>query len=112
MITSIQNMVIRDETADQISASISQLLEAEAAWSRGNFTASAVEASKAEAAAESSFFHATMLSMLYFPDDHKSAVYIPFFVPALVPLVLALLREGKSMRQESRMAKELASKQE
>ena len=41
------------------------------------------------------FFDKGILSMLYFPDDHKMAVYIPYFVPVLLPLLVGILREGK-----------------
>ena len=41
------------------------------------------------------FFDKGILSLLYFPDDHKMAVYIPYFVPVLLPLLVGVLREGK-----------------
>jgi hypothetical protein len=31
--------------------------------------------------AESAFFDPTMVSLLYFPDEHKYAVYMPLFTP-------------------------------
>ena len=31
--------------------------------------------------------------MLYFPDEHKYAIYTPLFGPLALPLVLALLKE-------------------
>lgn len=34
-----------------------------------------------------------MVSMLYFPDEHKYAIYTPLFGPLALPLVMALLRE-------------------
>ncbi len=40
--------------------------------------------------AESVFFDETMLSLLYFPDEHKYAVYLPLFLPILLPLVGSL----------------------
>jgi len=48
--------------------------------------------------AESAFFDPTMVSMLYFPDEHRYAVYMPFFVPIAVPLLLAAKAEWKSRR--------------
>jgi phosphatidylinositol glycan class S len=45
---------------------------------------------QATTASEEAFFHPTMLSMLYFPDDHKMAVYIPYFVPVLLPVSLLM----------------------
>jgi Phosphatidylinositol-glycan biosynthesis class S protein len=34
-----------------------------------------------------------MVSMLYFPDEHKYAIYTPLFGPLALPLLMALLRE-------------------
>lgn len=36
-----------------------------------------------------------MVSLLYFPDEHKYAVYMPFFVPVSVPVLVACLKELK-----------------
>mmetsp|Transcript_5355 Transcript_5355/g.12528 ORF Transcript_5355/g.12528 Transcript_5355/m.12528 type:complete len:92 (+) Transcript_5355:692-967(+) len=30
---------------------------------------------------------------LYFPDDHKFAIYVPYFVPVLLPIFMGLVRE-------------------
>jgi hypothetical protein len=43
--------------------------------------------------AEKAFFDDKMVSMLYFPDEHKYAIYTPLFGPLALPLVMALLRE-------------------
>ena len=34
-----------------------------------------------------------MVSKLYFPDEHKYAIYTPLFGPLALPLFMALLRE-------------------
>jgi phosphatidylinositol glycan class S len=49
-------------------------------------------AKNAIVASESAFFDKTMVSMLYLPSEHIYAMYMPFFVPALIPIV-GLLRE-------------------
>ena len=38
-----------------------------------------------------------MVSMLYFPDEHKYAIYTPLFGPLALPLLMALLRELHGM---------------
>jgi GPI-anchor transamidase subunit S len=43
--------------------------------------------------AEKAFFDDKMVSMLYFPDEHKYAIYTPLFGPLALPLVMALLKE-------------------
>ena len=47
--------------------------------------------------AEKAFFDDKMVSMLYFPDEHKYAIYTPLFGPLALPLVMALLREVQGM---------------
>jgi phosphatidylinositol glycan class S len=47
--------------------------------------------------AEKAFFDDKMVSMLYFPDEHKYAIYTPLFGPLALPLLMALLRELQRM---------------
>jgi phosphatidylinositol glycan class S len=58
---------------------------------------------RAKHMAEAAFFNPTMVSLLYFPDEHKFAVFMPFFVPVLVPLVWALVAEFKAYRAQRRL---------
>jgi len=45
-------------------------------------------------------FNHEMLAMLYFPDEHKWAVYTPLFGPLAVPLLVALIREVKEWQKQ------------
>lgn len=45
-----------------------------------------------------------MLALLYFPDEHKYAIYTPLFGPVAVPLIVALIKEIK-LWKENRKAK-------
>ncbi|CAK7262420.1 GPI transamidase component [Sporothrix epigloea] len=47
----------------------------------------------AEAEAEKAFFEKSMVGQLYFPDEHKVAVYLPLLGPVGVPMVMGLLNE-------------------
>jgi phosphatidylinositol glycan class S len=40
-----------------------------------------------------------MLALLYFPAEHKYAVYTPLFAPVAVPLLVTLLREVSAWRK-------------
>ncbi|GAC96405.1 hypothetical protein PHSY_003985 [Pseudozyma hubeiensis SY62] len=66
---------------------------------------------EAHALSNRAFFNPDMLGLLYFPDEHKYAVYTPLFAPLLVPLIvttvkllkeLAETRAGKKSRMRSR----------
>jgi phosphatidylinositol glycan class S len=58
-------------------------------------------AQAASLATRASFNH-EMLAMLYFPDEHKWAVYTPLFGPVAVPLLVALSREIKEYKRRRR----------
>ncbi|UZJ56106.1 hypothetical protein CBS101457_005426 [Exobasidium rhododendri] len=45
------------------------------------------------------FFNPSMLGQLYFPDEHKYAVYTPLFGPLAVPLLVAGVRLFKERRK-------------
>eukprot|EP00658_Telonema_sp_P-2_P067684 TRINITY_DN56614_c0_g1_i1.p1 TRINITY_DN56614_c0_g1~~TRINITY_DN56614_c0_g1_i1.p1 ORF type:complete len:149 (+),score=26.56 TRINITY_DN56614_c0_g1_i1:408-854(+) len=42
--------------------------------------------------------HPTMVSMLYFPDEFKAAMYLPYLLPVLLPLVKGFSDELKIWR--------------
>jgi phosphatidylinositol glycan class S len=54
---------------------------------------------------EKAFFDPTMVSMLYFPDEHKYAIYMPLFVPVSVPLIMAVLKQIKEAKKRKNEAK-------
>ncbi|KAL7415476.1 phosphatidylinositol-glycan biosynthesis class S protein [Mrakia frigida] len=56
--------------------------------------------SKALALSSRAFFNPTMLGLLYFPDEHKYAVYTPLFAPVGVPLIVALVKAVKKRRKD------------
>ncbi|GAA5910726.1 GPI-anchor transamidase GPI17 [Sporobolomyces salmoneus] len=65
--------------------------------------------SLAQELANKAYFDPSLLPMLYFPQEHKYAVYTPLFGPVSVPLVVGLIRElkeWKKRRKEKVEAKE------
>ncbi|TVY92362.1 GPI transamidase component-like protein [Lachnellula willkommii] len=56
----------------------------------------------AEEAAEKAFFEKSMVGQVYFPDEHKIAVYLPLLGPVAVPLVMGVLKEVKAWRKRRR----------
>ncbi|KAL6079119.1 GPI transamidase component [Balamuthia mandrillaris] len=50
-------------------------------------------AKEALEASESAFFDDQMVSLLYFPDEHELAIYLPHFAPVFWPIAVALLWE-------------------
>lgn len=72
----------------------------------GDYASSLAHSIRAVERAERAFFNPTMVSMLYFPDEHKYAIYMPLFVPISVPLIMVLVKEVKEMRQRRKAEKE------
>lgn len=64
----------------------------------------------AEEEAERAFFEKSMVGQLYFPDEHKIAVYMPLLGPVAVPLVTGLIKElrrlAKRRKQKAEDAQE------
>ncbi|GFP59902.1 GPI transamidase component PIG-S homolog [Trichoderma asperellum] len=54
----------------------------------------------AEEEAERAFFEKSMVGQLYFPDEHKIAVYLPLLGPIFVPLIMGLIYETKRIIKE------------
>ncbi|KAI1463243.1 phosphatidylinositol-glycan biosynthesis class S protein [Daldinia caldariorum] len=52
----------------------------------------------ADVEAERAFFEKSMVGQLYFPDEHKIAVYLPLLGPVGVPLVIGLLSQIKAWK--------------
>jgi phosphatidylinositol glycan class S len=53
----------------------------------------------AEEEAERAFFEKSMVGQVYFPDEHKIAVYLPLLGPVGVPLVMGVVKEVKAWRK-------------
>ena len=63
----------------------------------GEFSEALRNARIAESEAEKGFFEKSMVGQVYFPDEHKVAVYLPLLGPVAVPLIMSALKELKSM---------------
>ncbi|KAI1784545.1 phosphatidylinositol-glycan biosynthesis class S protein [Ganoderma leucocontextum] len=58
------------------------------------------------------FFNPGMLALLYFPAEHKYAVYTPLFASIAAPLVGAVLREIAAWRRARRAAQQQQQQQQ
>lgn len=55
---------------------------------------------------ERAFFEKSMVGQLYFPDEHKIAVYLPLLGPASLPLIMGLVAEVKRWIARRKQKKE------
>ena len=68
----------------------------------GRFGEALKHAVISEIEAERGFFEKSMVGQVYFPDEHKVAVYLPLLGPVAVPLVMSALKEIKRLWTDSR----------
>lgn len=104
----LQSIAIPKSVASSVDATISHLNQACANMREGRYHAALVNARTAEEEAEQAFFEPSMVGQVYFPDEHKVAVYVPLLGPMAVPLVIALLNEMKKLLQEMRKSRKKA----
>ncbi|KAJ3031143.1 UNVERIFIED_CONTAM: hypothetical protein HDU68_006274 [Siphonaria sp. JEL0065] len=116
LIESMENMVVLDHIRDEITLSLKSIYKVQQILSSSNALSIdelgqnqydvALAASRvAITAAERAFFDPTMVSLLYFPDEHKLAVYLPLFLPVLVPLFSTIVQEIKKKIQQRKDVK-------
>ena len=118
LVDRIENMPVRDDVRDDVQNSLHALMKASdyskclydypdsnrtmqmfdssSASLHQTFTYSAEALSLASRA----FFNPGMLALLYFPAEHKYAVYTPLFASTIIPLAVAALREFAAWRRE------------
>ncbi|KAA8647441.1 hypothetical protein EYZ11_004046 [Aspergillus tanneri] len=92
---SLPSIPIPASVATSVSTTLSHLSSACTNLQEGRFHAALANARIAESEAERSFFEKSMVGQVYFPDEHKVAVYLPLLGPVGVPLVVGLLKEIK-----------------
>ncbi|KAJ2696593.1 GPI transamidase component [Coemansia sp. IMI 209128] len=88
LVESMENMVVMDEIKVQVDQSLSALRSIPQAL-ESHLRAFEL-AANASNSAEGAFFDPSMVSLLYFPDQHKYAIYLPFFLPVTIPLLAAI----------------------
>lgn len=64
---------------------------------QGRFPSALENARIAEMEAEKAFFERSMVGQVYFPDEHKMAVYLPLLGPIAVPLIMSALKELRAV---------------
>jgi len=100
LLLNLPNIPVQDDIQILISESLSSLNESMYALEKGDFEGAFRASQHALAAAEGAFFDPKMIAMLYFPDEHKYAIYTPLFVPICFPLLSGLWHEYKSYKNK------------
>ncbi|KAG2008391.1 hypothetical protein CC2G_013826 [Coprinopsis cinerea AmutBmut pab1-1] len=104
LVKRIENMPIGKSVSDDVHNALESLNKVYTLTSTSlsqTFTYSA----KAFNYASRAFFNPGMLALLYFPAEHKYAIYTPLFSTAMAPLIITALREVKAWRKERGQAR-------
>jgi phosphatidylinositol glycan class S len=94
---SLASIPIPATVASSVSTTLAQLSATCSHLREGRFGAALASARIAETEAERSFFEKSMVGQVYFPDEHKVAVYLPLLGPIGVPLLVSLMKELKRL---------------
>ncbi|XP_030751200.1 GPI transamidase component PIG-S-like [Sitophilus oryzae] len=90
LLSEIKSIVISDEIADKVNVAVENINAAEELILKGKLDDALVKAKVAFQNSEEAFGHPSLLALLYFPDDQKYAIYIPLFLPVMIPVVMSL----------------------
>ena len=96
----LPSIAIPDSVAHSAQSTISHLHQACNDLREGRVHAALEAARVAELEAEKAFFERSMVGQVYFPDEHKVAVYLPLLGPVAVPLVMAVVKEVRAWRKK------------
>ncbi|TPX37638.1 hypothetical protein SmJEL517_g00595 [Synchytrium microbalum] len=105
LVTDMGNMVVKDEIKILVEGSLSALKEVKEGIKHNHVDASMSAARRATVLAEEAFFNPTMVSLLYFPTEHRYAVYMPLFVPVAVPFLAVIIKDFRVWMEARRAFK-------
>jgi len=93
----IPTMTIRDKIAQRVKSAL-HISQEEGHVASPTWT----EAKNAFVQSDRAFFDETMVSQLYFPDEHTYAIYLPLFLPITISLLMITMQELKQwLRQRT-----------
>ncbi len=92
LILKLENMVVLETIREQIEQALTHYHKSMTLLSQNELDESWNHAKKSFTISQSAFFDPSIVSLLYFPDEHKFAVYMPLFVPLLIPIIVFGLR--------------------
>ena len=88
LVHALPSIAIPPTVSTSVSKTITALEKSCAELKRGRFNRALKQGRIAAEEAEKAFFERTMVALVYFPDEHKVAVYLPLLGPVGVPLMM------------------------
>lgn len=93
----LPTIAIPETVSAAVDTTLKHLRTTCSALKEGKFDEALENARIAESQAEKGFFEKSMVGQVYFPDEHKVAVYLPLLGPIGVPLVMSAIKEIKRL---------------
>lgn len=106
VVNQIPNMHVPARVAELMKQSLQALETARRHMSSGDVKEALAHAKISVKQAEEAFFDERMVSLLYFPDEHKYGVYMPLFGPLLLPLVMSGIRELRAVMSRKKRTRQ------
>ncbi|XP_005175676.2 GPI transamidase component PIG-S isoform X2 [Musca domestica] len=100
LLDNISYIVINDDVGKAINSAYELIIKAKEALANHELMKASELAQKAFIASEQAFFDASLLAQLYFPDEQKYAIYIPLFLPIMVPVVTSFSMMIKLLKKQ------------
>ena len=105
LLSQIPNIVISEEIGDIVQTSVANIITGSDQLRLGNLRKSYSHSRKALELSETAFFDKSLLKLLYFPDDQKYAIYIPYFLPVGFVVLLSLKSLVQFFKEEMKKVK-------
>ncbi|OCF39417.1 phosphatidylinositol glycan, class S [Kwoniella heveanensis CBS 569] len=105
LVAKIREMKVGEGVRGKVNGAVERLEKVSALSTAQSAVENFILTRDAVGLANRAFFDPSMMGLLYFPDEHKFAVYTPLFAPIAVPLILGLLKELIAWRKRRRSAK-------
>ncbi|XP_014218930.1 GPI transamidase component PIG-S [Copidosoma floridanum] len=90
LLKEISNIVITDQVGERINRALTLIQRSTELLSKGDLKNGFLASKEAFVQSEAAFTDPSLLALLYFPDDQKYAVYIPLFLPVMIPVLFSL----------------------
>ncbi|XP_061397087.1 GPI transamidase component PIG-S [Musca vetustissima] len=100
LLDNISYIVINDDVGKAINSAYELIIKSKEALANHELMKASELAQKAFIASEQAFFDASLLAQLYFPDEQKYAIYIPLFLPIMVPVVTSFSMMIKLLKKQ------------
>lgn len=90
LLDDIKNIVIGDHVGAEIHEAYENVVKAKEYLAKNDIQKAVRHSRKAFIAAEKAFNDPSLLELLYFPEEQKYAIYIPLYLPILIPVIFSL----------------------